>query len=712
MANESSTSQIDSLRLKGNRLIQATSPYLLQHARNPVDWYEWGAEALERARREDRPIFLSIGYSACHWCHVMERESFENEAVARVMNEHFVCIKVDREERPDLDDIYMTATQALTGSGGWPMSVWLTPDLKPFYAGTYFPPDSRYGRPGFRDVLSYLAEFWREDRQKILRQAEALTDAILHSTTVESGGDIPSHDLVTRAAVYLADAFDPIKGGLPGGGSNKFPPSMAMDLMLRAHHHLRGGDDTARASAARLLSLVELTLERMAHGGIYDQLGGGIARYSTDVDWLVPHFEKMLYDQALVSNIYLKAYQLTGEPLYGRVAGEILDYVIRDLQDPDGGFYSTRDADSEGEEGRFYVWTKAQVRAVLGADTAELFCDHYDVTEAGNWEGRNILHVPRPVELVAKLHRLPVETLLSTLADGRRRLLEVREKRVKPHLDDKVLTSWNGLMIASMAAGYCILGQAGYRHAAERAAEFVMNRMRQHGRLLRTYRAGKTHTPGYLDDYAFMIEGLLNLYEATFEPQWLDYAQAMNEQVLRHFQDQEHGGFFFTAHDIPKVLVRAKRADDSAVPSGNSVQLMNLLRLSALLRRDDLAAEAERLLRAFGASLERLPLRSERLLAGLDFYCRRPVEVTLSATQADSPGLRELVEAVWRTYVPNLVLAGNIGKREAGIAGVSAAPALAARTPDLDEAEARVCRDCVCLPPTRDPAQLRKLLAG
>lgn len=687
-----------------NRLIHATSPYLLQHAHNPVDWYEWGPEALERARREDKPIFLSIGYSACHWCHVMERESFENEATARVMNEHYVCIKVDREERPDLDDTYMAATQALTGSGGWPMSVWLTPELKPFYAGTYFPPEGRYGRPGFLDVLSYLAEFWREDRDKITRQAEALADAVRRLSTTDEGGDLPGHDLVISAAVQLADAFDPIRGGLPGGGANKFPPSMAMDLMLRAHHHLRNGDDEARAAAARLGSLVELTLDRMAHGGIYDHLGGGIARYSTDADWLVPHFEKMLYDQALVSDIYLKACQLTGKPLYGRVAGEILDYVIRDLQGREGGFYSTRDADSEGEEGRFYVWTKSQVREVLGTETAELFCDYYGVTEDGNWEGRNILHIPRSAEIVAKLHRLPVEELESVLAQARRRMFEARQQRTQPDLDDKVLASWNGLMIASMARGYRVLNQPRYLEAATRAAEFVLNKMRSGNRLLRTYRAGKAHTAGFLDDHAFLAEALLSLHEATLEERWLEDASALNEQVLDWFGDPGHGGFFFVARDVPKVLVRAKDAHDGAIPSGNSVQLMNLLRLSALLDHDHLNKEAERLIRAFGGSLVRSPLRSERMLAALDFYCRGPCKVVFAAEDAKTPGLAHLTKAAWSVYAPNAIFT-----RAAGNHSVNAA---AERGPGSGTGPAAyVCRDRVCMPPTRNPDELRGLVS-
>ena len=690
-----------------NRLIHATSPYLLQHAHNPVDWYEWGPEALARARREDKPIFVSIGYSACHWCHVMERESFENEDIARVMNEHYVCIKVDREERPDLDDIYMTATQAMTGSGGWPMSVWLTPDLRPFYAGTYFPPEGRYGRPGFKEVLLFLAQVWKDEREKATRQADALTDAVRQYTTVEPGSRILPYEVVTRTANELARAFDPLKGGISGGGTNKFPPSMAMDLMLRAYHQsLAAGGDGGKGNA-RLLELVELTLDKMAHGGIYDQLGGGMARYSTDADWLVPHFEKMLYDQALVSDIYLKAYQLTAKPLYARVAGEILDYVINDLQSPEGGFYSSRDADSEGVEGKFYVWTRAEVFKILEGQDAELFCDYYDVSDAGNWEGRNILNVPRPAEMVAKLHRMTTEELERRVQAARKRMLEEREKRVKPHLDDKILASWNGLMIASMARGYRILGEARYRDSAATAARFVLGKMMRDGRLMRSYRGGRADTPGYLDDYAFTIDALLVLYETTFDVQWLDHAVAMNEKVLKYFRDQQDGGFFFTAGDAEKLLVRAKDGTDSAIPSGNSAELMNLLGLSVLLDRRDLAEEAERLLRVFGKQLAEAPLRCERMLAGLDFYYRRPREVAFVGTPTAPAELDVLVNTAWRTYVPNGVFAGLMY-------GASAAelerriPLLRGKTPLGGRPAAYVCTNFACQAPTADPEELRR----
>ncbi|MFQ5412398.1 MAG: thioredoxin domain-containing protein, partial [Phycisphaerae bacterium] len=509
-----------------NRLIHTTSPYLLQHAHNPVDWYPWGPEALERARKENKPIFLSIGYSACHWCHVMERECFENEDIAAVMNTHFVCIKVDREERPDLDDIYMAATQALTRSGGWPMSVWLTPDQRPFYAGTYFPPDDRYGpQKNFKTLLIGLAEAWKNQHDQMDQQADRLTEAVKQMTRFEPGHEDVPYEVITRTAGFLAGRFDSIKGGM-SGGRNKFPPSMAMDLMLRAYHASLADGKTPDT---RLLELVELTLQKMAFGGIYDHLGGGFARYSTDPDWLAPHFEKMLYDQALISDIYLKAYQVTGKPLYARIAREIFDYVMTDLQGPGGGFYSTRDADSEGEEGRFYVWSRSEIVSILGPEEAEAFCEYYDVTEKGNWESHNILNVKRPND---QTHR--------RLEAARKKLFDVREKRIRPHLDDKILAAWNGLMIASMARGHRILGEPRYGEAAARAAEFVTTKMRdEQGRLMRTYRNGQTHTPGYLDDYAFMIDALLTLYEATFETRWLDQAERLNARLMANYLDKE-----------------------------------------------------------------------------------------------------------------------------------------------------------------------------
>lgn len=690
-----------------NRLIHATSPYLLQHAHNPVDWYPWGDEALARARAEDKPIFLSIGYAACHWCHVMERESFENEAIAAILNAHFVSIKVDREERPDLDDIYMTATQLYNqGGGGWPMSVFLTPDGKPFFAGTYFPPEGRWGRPGFGDLLNTIARLWKNERDKVLQGADSLARAVVQlSTTADGPGDVPPLDTIERTVTRLAQAFDWQFGGMAGGGTNKFPPSMAMDLMLREHH---------RTSAAGkpnqdCLELVEVTLDRMARGGIYDQLAGGIARYSTDVEWLVPHFEKMLYDQALVAGIYLDAFQVAGKPLYARIAGEILDYVIADLQSPGGGYYSARDADSEGEEGRYYVWTRAEVAAMLG-DDAEAFCAYYDVSDAGNWEGRNILHVPRDETVVAKMLGLPVDDLRARLTRGRERLLAARGKRVPPLRDDKVLSAWNGLMIAAMARGAGVLDEPRYLASAERAADFVLKQLRRDdGRLLRSWRAGRAHTLGFLDDHAFLIEGLLNLFEATGELRWLDEAARLADDVEKHFADDKAGGYYFAPDDGEKLLVRGKDASDGAIPSGNSVHLMNLLRLAVLLDDAQRLAQAERLMRCFSERVRQSPFSSERLLAALDFYHRRPREIVLVAPP-DESGLAQMQRALWCTYVPNkVVVIVRPGAPRAE--SLSRRVRLAADKKALDgRATAYVCRDFVCKKPTTDVNEYVRLL--
>jgi uncharacterized protein YyaL (SSP411 family) len=693
-----------------NRLARATSPYLLQHAHNPVDWYEWGPEALEKSKKENKPIFLSIGYSACHWCHVMERESFENEDIAAVLNRHFVNIKVDREERPDIDDTYMKATVLYNrGQGGWPMSVFLTPDLKPFFAGTYFPPESRYGRPGFKDLATRIAELWQTERDRVLAGADELTGAVRQYLTVQPGDQIVGHETLARAVATLSGAFDPVRGGISGGGTNKFPPSMAMDLMLRAYHFsLEPDDGGKRQPQTRLRELVELTLDHMARGGIYDQLGGGIHRYSTDVEWLAPHFEKMLYDQALVTGIYLDAYQLTGNKQYARVAADICDYVIADLQSPRGGYDSTRDADSEGEEGRYYVWSKQEVLAVLGPEDGELFCSYYDVSDAGNWEGRNILRVLRSAEQVAKLHKISESELLRRLDAARAKLLAVRAKRVEPHLDDKVLSAWNGLMIASMARAGCILNEPRYLDSANRAADFVLEHLHRDGRLLRTWRADVAHTKGYLEDYAFMIEALLNLYEAAFDLRRLDQAVRLNDEVLKHFRDAKDGAFFFTADDAEQVLVRSKDAGDGATPSGNSVQVMNLLRLSVMLDRKDLAKEAERSLRCFRHQMEQNPYSSERMLAALDFYHRRPREIVLLADQTGED-FDALVRTTWETYVPNRVVVGAVG-RDAARAAAAKIPLLDKRGTIKGQATAYVCENFVCKAPTTSPEELKKQL--
>ncbi|MGD8451254.1 MAG: thioredoxin domain-containing protein [Phycisphaerae bacterium] len=709
-----------------NRLINAASPYLLQHAHNPVDWYEWGAEALQKARDEDKPIFLSIGYSACHWCHVMAHESFEDEATAALMNRLFVNIKVDREERPDLDEIYMQATVLMNqGQGGWPMSVWLTPELKPFFAGTYFPPEVRWGRPSFQDVCTRVAAAWTDNREGVAASAERLTRAVAHS--LQSSGDEGTISLadVDRAALALAAAFDPERGGMISGGTNKFPPSMAIDLLLRAAAR-RGPED---AEGGRLRELVELTLDAMAHGGIYDQLGGGIARYSTDVRWHVPHFEKMLYDQALVSRAYVDAFQVTGKPLYKRIATEICDYVLADLQAPEGGFYSARDADSEGREGQYYVWTKAEVLAALGERDGELFCAYYDVSEAGNWSDphepdtvKNVLRIMRDIDTVARLNDVSADELAERLAAGRQKLLAVRGRRVPPARDEKILAEWNGLMISSLARVGAVLGESRFVEAACRAAEFVLAEQCAGGRLQRASRAGRVTAAAFLPDYAAMIEGLLELYEATFERRWLDHARALNRVVIDHYRDETSGGFYFAADDHERLIVRARDVRDGAVPSGNSMQLMNLLRLSVLLDEPELRVMADRSLEHFAADVIHAPAVAERFLAAAEFALVGPVEIRV-AGDPDAADTRALLAEIRREYLPNRVLmlggAASFDDRRPTRRSAATAEERSVRSPDAadvrrprgDDATAvYVCRGGTCRPPAATVEELREAL--
>ncbi|MGD2143582.1 MAG: thioredoxin domain-containing protein, partial [Anaerolineae bacterium] len=568
-----------------NRLIDETSPYLLQHAHNPVDWFPWTREALEKADAEDKPIFLSIGYSACHWCHVMERESFEDEATAQILNEHFVSIKVDREERPDLDRIYMGAVQALTGSGGWPMSVFLTPDGKPFYGGTYFPPAPRFGMPSFRQVLRTVADAWENRREELLRASERVVRSIERQMASGPAGQALQGTTLWRAFQNLRRDFDEVHGGW--GAAPKFPQPMVLEFLLRQHHL------TEQAEALRM---VTKTLEAMARGGMYDQLGGGFHRYSVDDHWLVPHFEKMLYDNSQLARVYLHAWQVTGNQFFRTITEEILDYVMREMTDPAGGFYSTQDADSGGGEGKFFVWTPDEIREVLGPEADELMAA-YGVTPQGNFEGKNIF------EFVGAMDQR------AALAQARRKLFEAREKRVHPGRDEKVLTSWNGLMLAAFAEAARILDREDYREVAERNANFLLRGLRQeNGRLLRTWKArpeqaegaGEAKLNGYLEDYAYLIEGLLQLYQTTFEPRWFIAAQELAETMLTHFQASDGVqlrpepqlptnsaslgggivGFFDTSDDHERLITRPRDLQDNATPSGNAMAVTALLELA------------------------------------------------------------------------------------------------------------------------------------
>jgi uncharacterized protein YyaL (SSP411 family) len=630
-----------------NHLLNETSPYLRQHAHNPVDWYPWGPEALERARRLDRPIFLSIGYSACHWCHVMEHESFEDPEVANILNNQFVSIKVDREERPDLDQIYMTAVQLLTGQGGWPMSMFLTPDLKPFYGGTYFPPDDRYGRPSFKRLLLALAEAWGTRRDEITQSSAQITERLQQAGRVEPADGQLEPRLLQNAVGMHARIFDPTYGGF--GSAPKFPHPMELRLLLRVWK--RFGDEEA-------LHMARLTLDRMAMGGIYDHLGGGFHRYSTDERWLVPHFEKMLYDNALLTVAYLEAYQATGDPLYRQVVEETLGYVQREMTSPEGPFYSTQDADSEGEEGKFYVWSAQEIEQILGKERADIFTYVYDVTPEGNWEAHNILHRTRRNEQDARMLGLPEAELSRVLEESKRALFAVRSERVWPGRDEKVLTSWNGLMIGAFAQAAQVLENADYSTAAARAADFILQSMRTaDGRLLRTYSVGsQPKLNGYLEDYAFLLDALVSLYEASFEARWIEAALSLAHVLIEQFWDNAAGGFFYTGQNHEALIARTKDPHDSSIPSGNSLAVLALLRLSELTGQQHLRDKAEATLRLFRGLMAASPMAAGQMLVALDFFLG-PVQEFAVVGDLANEETRRALQIIRGNFRPNSVVA-------------------------------------------------------
>jgi hypothetical protein len=672
-----------------NRLAASTSPYLLQHAANPVEWYPWGEEALARARREDKPILLSIGYSACHWCHVMAHESFEDEAIGAQMSRDFVCIKVDREERPDLDDIYMAATLAMNGGqGGWPMTVFLTPEQEPFFAGTYFPPEDRWGRPGFRTLLTRIAGAWKDERDTIREQGARMA-ALLQDSARAAPGLKLGEDEIRQAVDALRRGFDPTWGGF--GPAPKFPPSGALSLLLRAHR--RFGDEQA-------LPMVRRTLDAMARGGMYDQLAGGFHRYSVDERWLVPHFEKMLYDNALLPRAYLAGFAVTADPFYARVAQETLDYVLREMTAPEGPFHSATDADSEGVEGRFFVWTPEQVRAELDAEAARLFCAHYDVTEAGNWEGASILNTPLPLDDVAVEAGISPEQLEASLRASRAILYEARSRRVAPGLDDKVLTGWNGLMIGALAEGARVLGLERYREAAERAADFVLAELRTpQGALLRTWRRGRAHLSACLEDYAYLAEGLLDLYEAGGAHRYLDAALELAEAVRERFVAPE-GGFYSVAEDHERLVVRFREGHDGAVPNPNAVAAHVLARLGFHTGRDELREEAARAVRAYGNAIAGQPRGFLRALEVVDLLLEGPVELALVGV-AGAGDRRALEREVHARYLPNRVVA-----HADPAAAPGRHPLLEGRSLVGGRAALYLCREFTCLAPITEPAQV------
>jgi hypothetical protein len=671
-----------------NNLINETSPYLLQHAHNPVDWYPWGDAALAKARAADKPILLSIGYSACHWCHVMEHESFENEATAKLMNEHFVNIKVDREERPDLDQIYMNAVQMMTGHGGWPMTVFLTPEGVPFFGGTYFPPEDRYNMAGFPRVLLSVAEAFRLQKDQVAHTATTMLGELRKVGMAEASREMITPEILDSAYRGITKNYDRTNGGF--GSAPKFPPAMVLEFFLHMHH--RTGD-------AETLAMIEHTSRQMAAGGIYDHLGGGFHRYSTDAHWLVPHFEKMLYDNALLSRLYLHLYQVTKDDFFRRVAEETLDYVVREMTDAGGGFYSTQDADSEGHEGKFFVWSQKEILEALGNEDGNLFCEFFNATAAGNFEGDNILHITAAPGDFATSHGVPLAHLESVIGLGRKELFALRERRVKPARDEKILTAWNGMMLASFAEACAILDRPDYRKVAEANAEFLLTHLRRDGLLLRTCKNGEAKLNAYLEDYACLIDGLICLYEATGEFRWLKASVELSDKMIGQFWDEEQGAFFFTGTSHERLIVRSKDFLDNATPSGNSVAALALLKLSALTGNADYRRRATTVLRLIADQVRRYPSAFGWALCALDFYLSSPKEIAIVGAD-NSAGVNELLRILWQTYLPNRVIACATKPADQAAAVI---PFLSGRT-EVPEATAFVCYDGTCQIPARRPS--------
>jgi uncharacterized protein YyaL (SSP411 family) len=697
-----------------NRLANETSPYLLQHKDNPVDWYAWGDEAFAAARAADKPILLSVGYSACHWCHVMAHESFENAETAALMNEGFINIKVDREERPDVDAVYMQAVQALTGRGGWPMTVFLTPAGLPFYGGTYFPPEDRYGMPAFARVLQAVGEAFRDRRSDLETAGEQVRTHLTPPALMRGSTTLLTTAVLTDAVSSIGAAFDPAFGGF--GQAPKFPPSMTLDFLLR--HCYRTHD-------ADVLDMVEKTLVAMAQGGMYDQVGGGFHRYSTDAVWLVPHFEKMLYDNALLARVYLDAFKVTGEPFYRRIVEETLDYVLREMTDASGGFYSSQDADSEGEEGKFFVWTLAELEAVLGEDAA-LMAAYFGASAEGNFHAEagdhageeavasNILHVAGDPEALATEHNLPPEALDDAITSAKAKLFAAREQRVHPGRDDKVITAWNGMMLRAFAEAGFVLDQPRYLDAAVRNATFLLEEMRPEGRLLRTWKrdaatdTGVAKINAYLEDHALLIDGLLATYQASFEARFLDAAVELTDAMLYLFWDEGVEGFYDTGRDHESLITRPRDFFDNATPSGTSVAADVLLRLAAITGNEDYQRRAVTVIRALTPLVEQAPTMFGRLLAATDYYLSRSQELAIvlpaSAGRADPADGRILLDAIREAYLPNLILAG-------GVEGAAAnTPLLQERTAIDGQPTAYLCEHFVCQMPATSPEELLRQL--
>ncbi len=686
-----------------NRLIFSQSPYLLQHARNPVDWHSWGAEAFELAVKEDKPVFLSVGYTTCHWCHVMEHESFEDDGVGKAINENFIAIKVDREERPDIDDVYMTVTQSLTGGGGWPMTVMMTPDKKPFFAGTYLPKDDGPSRRGLLSTLALVADYWETNREALLNDANNITK-LLQESMESQAGEVSADEVIQRTYEGLASKFDEKYGGF--GSAPKFPVPPNLSFLLRYHH---------RSGEAHALEMVESQLLAMRKGGVYDHVGFGIHRYSTDPLWLLPHFEKMLYDQALAAMAYLEAYQVTGDDFYGDVAREIFTYVLRDMTSEEGGFYSAEDADSDGEEGKFYVWKPEEVIEVLGPDEGDVYNQIHGIVRGGNYvdeakrtrTGDNIPHLKQTlVEMAARLEMDP--NVFSGRVDGlRAKLFAHRKKRIHPQKDDKVLTDWNGLMIAALAKGAQVFDSEEYRDAASKAADFVLSTLRgSDGRLLKRYRAGEAGLTAHLEDYAFVVWGLIDLYEATFDESYLRAAIELTDATLEHFWDDEDGAFFMTADDSEELLVRSKKLYGGAIPSGNAVSALNLVRLHRITTRPDYEERFLALVQAFGKQIEQSPGAFPLLMSALQFH-HGPSQEIVIVGQPGADDSQAMLAAIRKPFLPHKVV---LFRREEDEALADLAPYTANQVPLDGKATAYICKNFACHLPTTDLKKMIELL--
>jgi len=699
-----------------NRLANEKSPYLLQHAHNPVDWYPWGKEAFEKAKKENKPIFLSIGYSTCHWCHVMEEESFANPEIAKLMNENFVNIKVDREERPDVDRVYMNFVIASTGSGGWPMTVLLTPDLKPFWGGTYFPPDSKFGMPGMKQIIPQIAQAWQKDREKVIASANDITQQLQKMVAVAPDPDAELEKAsLMKGYEQLAASFDERLGGF--GRAPKFPQPVNVNFML--HYHHRSGEKKA-------LDMVLTTLQQMARGGMHDQLGGGFHRYSTDERWFLPHFEKMLYDQAQLANVYLDAYQITRDEFYASVARDILNYVLRDMTGKDGQFYSAEDADSVADparpdkktEGAFYVWTNEEIRRTLDERAADVFSYYYGVEKSGNvdrdphneFPHKNVLYVAHSTEEAGEKFNLSQQEVQSLLADGRAKMLKAREAHPRPHLDDKTIVAWNGLMISPMARAGLVLDEPRYTQAAARAAEFIKTNLynSQTHILTRVWREGRSDIDGFLSDYAFFIHGLLDLYETTLDVRWLKMALDLQEKQDALFWDKQAGGYFDTTGTDPSVLMRMKEDSDNAEPSGNSIAALNLLRLSQMTDSRELRDKAEKTLGAFASRLSQYPAAMPQMLVAYDFHLDKTRQIVL-AGRPGAPDTQAMLKEIYARYIPNKIILSADGgdgqkflaERVAFVQGVA---------PINGRATAYVCENYVCQLPTNEVPKLAAIL--